>query len=416
MKRTNDWKSAEDGFILKAYRFQRYKRRGHRRFEPARHGSHDSLRQLWLGTEGKTLWQVCFPGGFQMSRYLSQLFNRHPMNVKPHIEKISPKSAIPGGEIQIRGAGFCCGLERPLVRIGAAEAPLVVSSDRYLVARVPEDAVSSELTIGDSENRSNAVPVEVGAAIADNVHPVANPAIDRDGNIYVTFSGSRGQKVPVSVYKIDTNYNVKPFLTDIMNPTGLAFDRNNSLYVSSRLDGNIYRAAPNGTVAIYAKGMGVATGIAFDQDEFLYVGDRSGTIFKIAPDRQIFVFATLEPSIAAYHLAFGPDGYLYVTGPTTSSYDSVYRISKNGEVEKFFRGVGRPQGMAFDGSGNLYVAASHVGRRGILRISPQGNVELAVSGSGFVGLAFTHGQSAILATTHAVYRLNGSVKGKPLLE
>ena len=57
----------------------------------------------------------------------------------------------------------------------------------------------------------------------------------------------------------------------------------------------------------------------------LYVGDRSGTIFKIGRDRQIFVFAMLEPSVAAYHLAFGNDGNLYVTGPTTSSFDAVYR-------------------------------------------------------------------------------------------
>ncbi len=76
--------------------------------------------------------------------------------------------------------------------------------------------------------------------------------------------------------------------------------------------------------------MGVATGMAFDEEDNLYVGDRSGTIFKIAPNRQIFVFATLEPSIAAYHLAFGPGGYLYVSGPTTSSFDSIYRISHTG--------------------------------------------------------------------------------------
>jgi sugar lactone lactonase YvrE len=241
---------------------------------------------------------------------------------------------------------------------------------------------------------------------------VANPAVDREGNIFVTFSGSRGQKVPVCVYRIDTNYNVKAFLTDLMNPTGLAFDREGSLYVSSRFDGNIYRAAPNGTTTVHAEGMGVATGIAFDKDEFLYVGDRSGTIFKISPDRQIFVFATLEPSISAYHLAFGPDGYLYVTGPTTSSFDSLYRISRSGEVERFFQGLGRPQGMAFDLDGNLYVAASQGGRKGIFRISPQQSAELVVSGAGLVGLAFTNGPAAILATTQSVYHLNWNVRGK----
>ena len=290
----------------------------------------------------------------------------------------------------------------------------MVSSNRFLVARVPEGAVTCDLTVDNHQGASNTVPVEVGVTIAENMHPVANPAIDRSGNIYVTFSGSRGQKVPVCVYRIDTNYNVKAFLTDLMNPTGMAFDREGTLFISSRFDGNIHRAAPNGTTSVHAEGMGVATGIAFDKDEFLYVGDRSGTIFKIAPDRQIFVFATLEPSISAYHLAFGPDGFLYVTGPTTSSFDSIYRISRSGEVERFFQGLGRPQGMAFDVNGNLYVAASQGGRKGIFRISPDRDVELVISGTGLVGLAFTNGPAAILVTTQSVYHLNWDVRGLPL--
>jgi sugar lactone lactonase YvrE len=337
------------------------------------------------------------------------------MDGKPHIESVVPRAAVAGGELQIRGAGFCSDGQRAQVRFGGLDASLLVSSDRYLVARVPEGAVSCDVVVGAGDQASNSCAVEIAVPIADNMHPVANPAIDKYGNIFVTVSGSRGQKVPVSIYKIDTNYNVKAFNSDVMNPTGMAFDRNNNLHISSRHDGNIYRAAQNGTVSVYAEGMGIATGIAFDDAEFLYVGDRSGTIFKIAPDRQIFVFATLEPSISAYHLAFGPDGYLYVTGPTTSSYDCIYRISKAGDVEKFYRGLGRPQGMAFDVSGNLYVTASQGGRKGIFRITPQGQSELAVSGIGLVGLAFTNGPAAILASNQTVYHLSWDVRGRPLI-
>jgi hypothetical protein len=153
-----------------------------------------------------------------------------------------------------------------------------------------------------------------------------------------------GKGRDVAVFKIDLNYNLKPFINDMMNATGLAFDRNGLLYVSSRHDGAVYQVTPNGNVSTFVEGMGVATGLAFDPDGSLYVGDRQGTIFKISPGRQIFVFATLEPSIAAYHFAHGPDGYLYVTGPTTSSFDCVYRVSQKGEVEVYYRGLGRPQG------------------------------------------------------------------------
>src|SRR5208282_3906093 len=120
----------------------------------------------------------------------------------------------------------------------------------------------------------------------------------------------------------------------------------------------------------WVEGMGTATGLAFDKNGSLYVGDRSGTIFKIGADREIFVFATLEPSIAAYHLAFSPTGELYVAGPTTSSYDRIVRINRQGEVSLFYRGLGRPQGLAFDREGRLYVAASLNGRRGVARITP----------------------------------------------
>jgi sugar lactone lactonase YvrE len=245
---------------------------------------------------------------------------------------------------------------------------------------------------------------------------VTNPALDAEGNIYVTFSGSRGQKVPVSIFKIDTSYNVKPFLTEMMNATAIAFDRAGQMYVSSRHDGTVYRVAPNGTMSSYAEGMGVATGIAFDKAENLYVGDRSGTIFKIARDRQIFVFATIEPSVSAYHLAFGPKGDLFVTGPTPSSFDSVYKIDVHGAVSVFYRGLGRPQGMAFDREGNLYVAASLGGKRGIVEITPDGKASLAVAGPGLVGLAFAPGRSAILASTSAIYHLAWDTAGQPLLD
>ncbi|MGD0303016.1 MAG: gluconolaconase, partial [Bryobacteraceae bacterium] len=166
--------------------------------------------------------------------------------------------------------------------------------------------------------------------------------------------------------------------------------------------------------SVYVEGMGVATGIAFDQDENLYVGDRGGTIFKISRSRQIYVFATLEASIAAYHLAFGTDNHLYVTGPTTSSFDSVYRISPAGEVETFYRGLGRPQGIAFDVEGRLYVAGSLGGRRGVVRFDQKRNPELFLSGPGIVGLAFTPSRALLVTTNSALFRADVGISGRPL--
>src|SRR5205823_10146443 len=137
------------------------------------------------------------------------------------------------------------------------------------------------------------------------------------------------------IYCIDANSESRPYLSEMMNATGIAFDREGQMYVSSRFDGTVYRVASNGTMSAYAEGMGIATGIAFDKQENLYVGDRSGTIWRIARDRQIFVFATLEPSVSAYHLTFGPAGDLFVAGPTTSSFDCVHKVDPQGNVSSF---------------------------------------------------------------------------------
>lgn len=346
----------------------------------------------------------------------NRLLGKKNVNGRPHIEAVSPSAALPGGEVRILGHGLRPSeLRRPRVRVGQVEAPVVISSDDVVIARVPFGAASGPVTVSTNGDSSNGQPIAVAALIAENLHPVTNPAIDLEGNIFATFSGSRGQKTPVSIYKIETNYNVKPFLTDLMNATSIAFDRAGQMYVSSRFNGGVYRVAPNGTMSSYAEGLGVATGMAFDRDENLYVGDRSGTVFKIARDRQIFVFATLEPSVSAYHLAFGSKGDLFVTGPTNCGFDSVYKIDPHGSVSTFYRGLGRPQGLAFDRDGNLYVAASLAGQRGIVKITADGKASLAVAGSGLVGLAFAPGRSAVLASTNAVYHLAWEVAGQPLV-
>jgi sugar lactone lactonase YvrE len=337
---------------------------------------------------------------------------RKSSDPKPQISQVTPPAAIAGGELQIRGKGFARE-ERPRVTIGEMGAPIIIGSDAFVIARVPEGATAGQLVVQSGQHSSDSWACDIGVQVADSLHPVANPAVDAFGNLYATYSGSRGQKTAVAVFKVDLNFNVKPFINDLMNATGLIFDQQGMLYISSRYDGFVYQATPTGNMSVFVEGMGVASGLAFDDEHNLYVGDRSGTVFKVGPNRQIFVFATLEPSIAAYHLAFGPDGYLYVTGPTTSSYDAVYRISHDGVVEVFYRGLGRPQGMAFDEEGRLYVAASISGRKGVVRIDPARRAELFLSGPGIVGLAFTPSRAMVVATTNALYRVDVGIKGFP---
>ncbi len=329
----------------------------------------------------------------------------------PVILAVEPSFALPGGEVVLHGRALLAGLTEPmLVFFGEAVATAVFASPTQLTVVVPETASGDTITV-TTRHGSASIAFTLASLLSENLHPVANPAVDSRGNVYVTFSGSRGQSVPTSLFRIDDESTLHPIAAEIMNPTGLALDGAGNLYISSRHDGAVYRLSTDGDLSTYAEGMGVATGLAFDVVGNLYVGDRSGTIFKIAPDRQIFVFATIEPSVAAYHLAFAPNGSLYVSGPTTSSNDCVYEIDQKGVVTPFFRNLGRPQGLAFDLDGNLHVAASWRGHRGIIRITPSRQATFIISGTGLVGLAFDPNHALILTTTSAAYFLPWNIPG-----
>jgi sugar lactone lactonase YvrE len=157
--------------------------------------------------------------------------------------------------------------------------------------------------------------------------------------------------------------------------------------------------------------MGVATGAVFDSNGNLFVGDRSGTIFKIDAQRKIFVYATLEPSVSAYHLTVDREGTLFVTGPTLSSNDAIWAIDTHGEARAWFRGLGRPQGLALSRNGDVYVTASLHGRRGLVRVTADGEASLVLAGTNLAGVAFSPLGNTVLTTNEAVYDVDLGVEG-----
>ncbi|NYF81250.1 gluconolaconase [Granulicella arctica] len=356
---------------------------------------------------------------------MHSLFHHEHGPEAPHIDRIHPHAAMPGGEVELHGRNLgphttTHHLKLPHITIGDTPAQTLFSHATRTILRVPEGSISGDILLHRNGDSSNGAALHVAVPMAENLHPVANPAVDADGNVYTTLSGSRNQQTPVSIFKIERDFQLRPFVRDILNPTGIAFDPDGYLYASSRAEGTVYRISPSGAVSTYAEGMGIATGIAFDRDGNLFVGDRSGTIFKIGkPDAvgasgEIFVYATLEPSFVAYHLAFNDAGTLFVTGPTTSSNQAIYAIDRDGNTTVFYRGLGRAQGIAFDVDDNLYVAASLHGQRGIVRITSHHEASLVVSGPNLVGLAFLEDGNATLATRDALYHVALNIEGRRL--
>jgi sugar lactone lactonase YvrE len=338
------------------------------------------------------------------------------MNKAGKIISFNPPYAIPGGEILIECENFTVGgIGEYGCFFNGQAARLVGASATRILAIVPDNFDTSEVEVylESGGERSKAKSIIVGRKLADDLHMVANPAVDPDDDsIILTRSGSRGQQLPATLFRLDKSGFLNEMSADVLNPTGIAFDQKGQLFVTARADGEVCRINHDEEVITYASDLGIATGIAFDKDGVMFVGDRSGTIYRVTNFGDSESFAVLEPSVSAYHLAFGTDEKLYLTAPGLSSFDAVHQIDKDGYERIFYRGLGRPQGLAFDQEGNLYIAACLQGRHGIVKISTDGEkAELFVAGYNVVGLCFTRDGKMIIATNEAVFSLPVGIQG-----
>ena len=338
------------------------------------------------------------------------------MNKAGEILSVNPPRAIAGGEIAIGCTGFNVsrGGDHGCT-VGGRQSRVVAASNDRILAVVPAYIAQHEpdLVLESEGDRSGGFQITVGEKLIDGMHIVANPAIDpKDDSLIVTRSGSRGQSMPTTLFRVEADGYVDEMPAEVMNPTGIAFDREGILFVTNRSDGWVVKIERGEDATTYAAGLGVATGIAFDSTGTMYVGDRSGTVHRIPEPGYTETFAVLEPSVAAYHMAFGPDDRLYLTAPALASHDAVHVIEQDGTVDTYFRGFGRPQGLAFDVDGNLYVAASYKGRQGIVRVSPGAeSAEMFVAGRNIVGLCFTRAGDMVVATNDSAYSLPLGIYG-----
>jgi sugar lactone lactonase YvrE len=325
----------------------------------------------------------------------------------PRVTSVRPYRAIEGARIAILGSGFQIDQPQlPEVRIGERRARVVYASPTCIAALVPAGVADG----GPAPVRVAGVSgetafVEVAAPVATGLHQVDNPVFDREGNLYLTYSGSRGEEVPVSIFRVSRTGTRESFSSGIVNPTSMALDPEGVLHVSSRFEGAVYRLDREGRAHTFASDLGVACGLAFGPDGTLFVGDRSGTIFRVDRTGRASAFALLPASVAAFHLALAPDRTLLVTGPTLSPCDVVYQVSPDGAVTTRASGFGRPQGLAFDPSGNLFVIEALAGTSGLYRLPVDGDPEMVLSGPGLVGVAFDPLGGLIVCSNDTAYRL-----------
>ena len=324
----------------------------------------------------------------------------------PRVTAVRPSWAIEGGRILIEGTDFPLDRPRlPEVQIGGVSARVVQASASTLGVIVPGGLDGGSTPIRIEGAIGETLFVEVATPFATGLHQVDNPVFDRDGNLYVTYSGTRGQQVPVSIFKVRPNGTRETFSSGIVNATSMAMDAEGRLYVSSRFEGTVYRVAADGAFEVFATGLGVACGLAFAPDGTLFVGDRSGTIFKVDPSGKSEPFASLPSSVAAFHVAIAPDGSVWVTAPTLATYDPIYKVAPDGTVSTVDVRFGRPQGIAFDANGQAFVIEALAGASGLYRLPDAGSPELVLAGPNLIGIAFDSFGSVVVCSNETAFRL-----------
>jgi len=326
---------------------------------------------------------------------------------RPRIVAIRPSWVTPGGRISIEGTNLMTDTAiTPDVSLGAHPARVVYASSREVGVVVPVEAEGGHTPVRFEGALGETAFVEIGQLIATGLHQVDSPVIDQEGRVYLTYSGARGEQSQVSLFRVGRDGFRQPFLSGITNATSMAFSPDGQLHVSSRFEGVVYRVSDDGAHEVVVSDLGVACGLAFSPDGTLYVGDRSGTVFRVATSGRAIPFATLPPSVAAFHLAWGPDDGIYVTAPTLSSHDSVYRLDHAGKVDVLCSSFGRPQGLAFDANGQLYVAEALAGVSALYRVEQDGALVRVLAAGALVGLAFDPGGGLVVVSNDSAYRLD----------
>jgi sugar lactone lactonase YvrE len=327
----------------------------------------------------------------------------------PALRNLEPIRVVPGGRLWVHGEGF----PRPAasadaVTIGGTRARISFAAPDRMAVTVPDPLPGGAQPVKVAWAPGATLYADIAQVLATGLHQVDNPVIDHHGHVFVTYSGSRGQQAAVSIFRVTAAGVREPFVHGLVNPTSMALGPDGELYVSSRFEGRVYRVHGTGQYEVIGSDLGIATGLAFTPDGTLYVGDRSGTVFRIDAQGRTETVATLPGSMAAFHLAAGPDGWLYVAAPTLSTYDRLRRLHpSDGRVETLDWIFGRPQGLAFDRAGVLHVVEALAGSSGVYALRPGRPRELVVSGPNLVGLTFADDGAMLVASNDTLFGFTG---------
>lgn len=221
----------------------------------------------------------------------------------------------------------------------------------------PADSGPPARTCGDEQPTVSAIRGTEGLVVA------------RDGTLYYSQSGAVGRRRPGG-----SPENRWAVLTGATTVWGIVIDPSrNRLYVGSPGNRTIFAVTleDTPTVTPYVETAGQPNGLTLGPDGALYYSDfGGGRVYRVPPDGER-VQVTTSAISGANGVAFGPDGNLYVCSYQAGT---IVRLTLADGVETArevaVRGVGNPDGLAFDAMGRFLITDNGGGR--LLRVSADG--------------------------------------------
>src|SRR4029453_11632067 len=163
------------------------------------------------------------------------------------ITGVVPMAACERGRITVYGAGFSSPEPLgPQVRLGQHAVRVVAARVSRLTVSIPPGLPGGTHRLHVDGAEGDLPYIEIGTVVAAGLHQVDNPVVDAEGRLYVTYSGSRGEQVPVSIFRVSPDGTRESLVTGLVNPTAMAFDPQGRLHLTTRFGGIGYRGDANG--------------------------------------------------------------------------------------------------------------------------------------------------------------------------
>jgi sugar lactone lactonase YvrE len=218
---------------------------------------------------------------------------------------------------------------------------------------------------------------------------IASTALADSTNLFASINGGPGAGAGF-VYEYTPAGTQSTFLSGLNRPRGLAFGSGGNIFLNSTVidgsgnyQGTVFQVAPDGTMTVFATGFGTNVfleGLAFDSAGNIFVNSSdltdpnniTGIVFKITPSGTVTTFGTVPGQ--AFGIAI--DSADMVFAASNNPDRTIYQFTPAGVRSVFvgptaFAASQGPVGLTFDSSGNLVVSTGDSPGNGeILKFAP----------------------------------------------